>query len=279
MSRRQISLTPRTLTTVLFIVLIGVLIGAGAGCAGRVDLEKIALGTRVEVTRKDGGVVEGTLRARDDRAVQLGVGSATRSIPRDQIVGVELGNSGSTAVLAAARFREFSVPDGTELTARLDGAIGSDTSTVDDAVTATLTEAVVVEGVTVLPEGSVLIGAVTTADSSSKVKGRASLGVAFRSISVAGRDETYVLSARFLHTAASTKASDARKIAIPAAGGAIIGAIIGGKKGAGIGAIIGGGAGTAVVLTTSGPEVRLAKGTGLVVVLDDAIDVRVPIKR
>jgi hypothetical protein len=111
------------------------------------------------------------------------------------------------------------------------------------------------------------------------VKGRASLGVGFRSISVAGRDETYVLSARFLHTAASTKMSDAKKIGIPAGAGAVIGAIFGGKKGAGIGAIIGGGAGTAVVLTTSGPEVRLAKGTMLMVVLDEAIDVRVPIKR
>jgi len=267
--------TLRTLTTVLLIVFIG----AGAGCAGRVDLEKIALGTRVEVTRKDGGVVEGTLRARDDRSVQLATGSATRSIPRDQIVGVELGDSGSTAVLAAARFREFTVPDGTELTGRLDSAIGSDTSGVGDAITATLTEAVVVDEVIVLPEGSVLIGAVTTADSSNKVKGRASLGVGFRSISVAGRDETYPLSARFLHTAASTKASDAKKIGIPAGAGAIIGAIFGGKKGAGIGAIIGGGAGTAVVLTTSGPEVRLAKGTALMVVLDEAFDVRVPIKR
>jgi hypothetical protein len=105
-----------------------------------VDLEQVALGTRIEVTRQDGGVVEGTLRSRDDRSVQLTVGSATRSIPRDQIVGVQLGNGGSTAVLAAARFREFRVPDGTELNGRLDGAIGSDTSTVGDAVTATLTE-------------------------------------------------------------------------------------------------------------------------------------------
>lgn len=261
--------------------LCGVLVVAavGAGCAGRVDLEKVAIGTRVEVTRQDGGVVEGTLLARDDRSVQLRVGSVTRSIPRDQIVGVQLVNGGSTAVLAAARFREVTVPDGTELTAHLDGAVGSDTSAVGDPVTATLSKAVVVDGVVVLPEGSVLIGAVTAAESSKKVRGRASLGVHFRSIAVPGRDEPYGLSARFLHTAASTKASDAKKIGIPAAGGAIIGAIIGGKKGAGIGAIIGGGAGTAVVLTTSGPEVRLAKGTGLMVVLDEAINVRMPIAR
>ncbi len=85
--------------------------------------------------------------------------------------------------------------------------------------------------------------------------------------------------ARLQHTAPSTKGDDAKKIGIPAAGGAILGAILGGKKGAGIGAVIGGGAGTAVVLTTSGREVRLPRGTGLMVALDEAIDVRVPIKR
>jgi hypothetical protein len=103
--------------------------------------------------------------------------------------------------------------------------------------------------------------------------------VQFRSISPAGSSETYPLSADLSHTAASTKASDAKKIGIPAAGGAIIGALIGGGKGAAIGAGIGGGAGAAVVLTTSGPEVRYARGTQVSLRLEHDIDVRMPIKR
>ena len=96
-------------------------------------------------------------------------------------------------------------------------------------------------------------------------------------MSVAG--ETYALSADVQRTAASTTRDDAKKIGIPAAGGAIIGAIAGGKKGAGIGAAVGGGAGTAVVLATSGPEIRWPVGTTLSIELDKAIDVRVPIER
>jgi hypothetical protein len=258
------------------------LIAAGAGCASRVDLEKVPIGTRVEVTRQDGGVIRGTLTALDDRNVRMAVGSVTRSIPRDQITHVQVvDDAASTPVplSAAARFREFTLRAGTVLVARLDSSLGSDSSRVDDPVEATLTEAALVDGVEVLPAGSVVNGVVTTADRSGKVSGRASLAVRFRSVSLAGRNETYALSASVHHTAASTKGDDAKKIGIPAAGGAIIGALLGGKKGAGIGAIIGGGGGAAVVLTTSGPEVRYARGTVLSLPLDQAIDVRVPIKR
>jgi hypothetical protein len=115
----------------------------------------------------------------------------------------------------------------------LNSSIGSDTSRVDDPVEATLTEAVLVDGVEILPAGSVVTGVVTTAEPSGKVSGRASLTVQFRSLTVPGRDEPYALSASLHQTAVSTKGDDARKIGIPAGGGAIVGAIVGGKKGAG----------------------------------------------
>ena len=162
---------------------------------------------------------------------------------------------------------------------QLNSSIGSATSHVNDVVVASLTEAVLVDGVTVLPAGSAVTGVVTLADPSAKVRGRASLAVEFRSIAVAGRDTPTTLSASFHRTAASTARKDAKTIGIPAAGGAIIGAIIGGKKGAGVGAVVGGGAGTAVVLSTAGDDIVLPAGTALAVDLDEAIDVRVPIQR
>jgi hypothetical protein len=184
--------------------------------------------------------------------------------------------AGCALLPVTATTHEVTLAQGTVLTARLDSAIGSDTSREGDTVEATLTEAVRLDGVEVLPSGSVLSGVVTTADASGKVKGRASLAVTFRSVALAGRSETYVLSARLHRTAESTKGDDAKKIGIPAAAGAGIGAIVGGKKGAGVGALIGGGAGTAVVLSTSGPEVRYAKGAAMSVALDQAVNVRVP---
>ncbi len=257
-----------------------VLIGAGAGCSGHVDVEKVPIGTAVEVTRPDGGVVRGTLTARDDHQIQVAVGPAIRSIPREEVSNVAVVEGMTAPALpAAARFREFTVPAGTVLALRLDSPLGSDTSRVDDAVRASLAEAVVIDGVSVLPADSVVKGVVTTADPAGKVSGRASLAVRFRSLSVDGREDSYALSAGFHRTAASTKGADAKRIGIPAAGGAVLGAILGGKKGAGIGATIGGGAGAAVVLTTAGDDIRIPGGTSLSVALDDAIDVRVPIVR
>jgi len=77
--------------------------------------------------------------------------------------------------------------------------------------------------------------------------------------------------------APATKGRDATTIAIPAAGGAVIGAVTAGKKGAAIGAAAGGGAGTAVVLSTRGREVRLGRGALVGVRLLEPITVRVPI--
>ena len=68
------------------------LILAGGGCAKRVDLEKVPVGTEVEVTRQDGGVVRGTLAARDDKTVRVNVGKASHSVPAQQIADVQLVN-------------------------------------------------------------------------------------------------------------------------------------------------------------------------------------------
>ena len=111
------------------------------------------------------------------------------------------------------------------------------------------------------------------------MEGRASLAIRFTSIAVAGRDERYPIAAHVSWLAPTTKGKDAAKIAVPAGAGAIIGGIVGGKKGAAIGAAIGGGGGTAVVLSTRGPQIRLPAGTALSLPLDQAIDVRVPIKK
>ena len=201
-------------------------------------------------------------------------------IDRAQIASVAVADGTSAAPVAPpAKFREFMVPEGTVLSARLESALGSDTSRAEDPVEATLTEAVLVDGVEVLPEGSLVKGVVVTATPSGKVRGRANLVVKFQSLVVRATGETYPVVASLHHAAASTKGDDAKKVGIPAAGGAVIGAIVGGKKGAGIGAVVGGGAGTAVVLSTSGTEVRLKRGVVVTLPLEHAFIVQLPIER
>lgn len=253
---------------------------AAAGCARPAEVDKVPVGSEVQVVRQDGGVIQGTLAERDERTVKVGVGKTSRTVPREQIADVRVVDRARPEPLPpVAKFREFTLPEGTKLVARLDSAVGSDTSRVEDKVEAVLTNAVVVDGIDVLPAGSVVRGVVAAAEPAGKVKGRARLALRFTSISVAGRDDRPAIMASTDMLAPSTKGEDAIKIAAPAAGGAIIGRILGGKKGAAIGTAVGGGGGAAVVLSTSGDEVRLARGAVLTLPLDQAIVVRVPVTK
>jgi len=177
---------------------------------------------------------------------------------------------------AADAEREITIPAGTTLPVVLDTTIGSDISRVEEPVLAHLSKPITVNGVTALPQGSVVHGIVTDAKRSGKVEGLAHVALRFDSVSRTGDDERYRIETSSIgRTAHSTKKKDAVKILAPAAGGAVIGRIAGGKKGAAIGAAAGAGAGTAYVMSTRGEEVHLAKGTALTLKLAEPITVRV----
>jgi hypothetical protein len=172
--------------------------------------------------------------------------------------------------------REVTIPEGTELPIVLDTAVGSKTSRVEEPVRAHLSRTVSINGQAVLADGTVVNGVVTDATPAAKVKGRAHLAVRFDSITPRGGDERYRIdTAAIGRTAPATKQNDALKIGAPAAGGAIIGALIGGGKGAAIGAAAGGGAGTAVVLSTGGKETSLPVGSALRLRLAAPLTIRI----
>jgi hypothetical protein len=176
----------------------------------------------------------------------------------------------------ATPVRELTIPAGTHLPIVLDDSVGSDISRPEQPVHAHLSRAVAVRGQTVLPSGSRLTGVVTDATRSAKVKGRAHVAVRFTAVTPRGDGERYALRAAPVgRMAPATKKADAIKIGAPAAGGAIVGGLLGGKKGALIGTAVGAGGGTAVVMTTRGKEVRLRKGTALSLRLSAPLTVRV----
>ena len=259
------------------LLILCILVTAGLGCSRNVNLDQVPIGSEVQLTRQDGGVVEGKLTARDDKNVEIDAGRVTRSVARGDVAHVGVADESGKApeLPAIARFREFRVPSGTRLSVRLEQGVGSATSAVGDAVSATLDDAVTVDGVDVLPAGSLVRAKVSDVESSGKVKGRARLSLVFSGVAAHGA--SYSFEDSYSMVAPATKARDAKTIGIPAAGGAVLGAIIGGKKGAAIGAAVGGGAGTAVVLTTSGQEVGLASGAKVPLTLDRALDVKVPV--
>ncbi len=178
---------------------------------------------------------------------------------------------------AEPAFRDVTIPAGTVLPVELQSSVASDTSSVEDRVRARLRKAVMIDGVEALPAGSSLLGTVTEATRSARVKGRARIGFRFDSVEPAGRERLDIRTAVIAREAPGTKKQDAAKIGIPAGAGAVIGGIVGGGDGAAKGAAIGGAAGTGVVLSTRGKEVRFGPGADFNVKLAAPVTVRVPV--
>ncbi len=179
-------------------------------------------------------------------------------------------------VFGGATAREVTLPAGTVLPVDLETSVGSDISRVEQPVTGRLRRGVTVGGVEALPAGTVVSGHVTTAQRPGRVKGRGLIAMRFTQLDVPGAGRTAISTATVSRLAPATKEKDALEIIAPAAAGAVIGRIVGGKGTAAKGALIGGAAGTGYVLSTRGKEVRLGKGANLAVKLTAPVTVRVP---
>jgi len=243
------------------------------GC-GSSDQGDLAPGAEVTIEMPDGSLVTGRVaqRAVDGQpaeSVATDVKVAEGAVSREPAAvapkpvrpePVRSEPLRSEPVRPEPQYAEVTVPAGTMLSLILDSTLASDVSEVEDPVRARLARPVMVDGMLAIPQGSKVLGTVTTVDASGKVKGRARLAFRFDQLDVDG-DRYEIRSDTVSYTADSTRAEDAGKVGIGAAAGAIIGGLFGGKGGAGRGAAIGGGAGTALVLTTAGEEVRLPPGT------------------
>jgi len=168
-----------------------------------------------------------------------------------------------------------SIPAETIMMITLTTPLASNTSKVEDQVKGTLTKPLVVSGTTVVPAGAEVFGAVTDVKQSGRVKGKASITFRFNRLSA--RNESHrIQTAPIAIEAGSSTKSDAKKGAVGAGAGAIVGGIAGGGGGAAIGGIVGG-AGT--VLATKGKEVELPAGTMVSTRFLESLKVLVPIER
>jgi hypothetical protein len=154
-------------------------------------------------------------------------------------------------------------------------ALSSETAQVETPVRARLRNAILVNGYTAIPAGTVFNGTVTDVAEAGRVKGRSHLAFRFNEAQIHGvRERLQTNPVAFEGEA--TKSEDATKIGAGAGIGAAIGAIVGGGSGAAKGAAIGGAAGTGAVLATKGKEVTLNEGADISATLADALTVRVP---
>lgn len=281
---------------VIRVVMLGLTVSL-AGCSKQDSLE-IPTGSDVTVQKRDGVTVSGRLvEVKPEQVVLESPSGVKMLVPRSEIASVRAtpatpaAETKAEAKPAAAatepikpstpllEYREVTIPAGTVLPLQLTSSVASDTSQVEDKVSATLRSGLRVDGVVVLPAGTAVFGHVTSADRSNKVKGRASIAFRFNQIDLPGQSgRESIGTGTVTRVARGTKKKDATKIGVGAGAGAVIGGIIGGGSGAAKGAVIGGGAGTAAVLATRGDEVRLGPGAAVSVKLTAPLTVRVAAK-
>jgi len=281
-----------------------------AGCS-RTDALEIPKGTDVTVEKRDGVKVTGrlveveptqvVLEAPDGAKVQVAradiesvkatplspqadapkAAEAATPAPADGTTASDAPRSDAVerAVDRKPEYREVTIPSGTVLPVELTTSVGSDTSHVEDQVRGKLRHAIAIDGREAIPAGTAVLGHVTSAVRPAKVKGRGTIAFRFNQIDLPGEGDRHDISTGTItRVAPATKKQDAAKIGGGAAGGAIIGGILGGGDGAAKGAVIGGSAGTAVVLSTRGKDIRLAAGTPVSVKLTAPLTVRMRVK-
>jgi hypothetical protein len=148
------------------------------------------------------------------------------------------------------------LPAGTQLSVRLNDPLDSETNQVGDTFHASLSSPIVIDGETVIPSGSDVVGRVANVQSAGRFAGQSLLTLELTSLSVNGK--TYnVQTNQWSRQGKGEGKNTATKVGIGTAAGAILGGIIGGGRGAAIGAAGGAGAGTGVAAAKKGEQIKL----------------------
>lgn len=168
-------------------------------------------------------------------------------------------------VIAPPRVYDVELASNTVIGIRLDTNVSSETSRVEDEVTATVTRAVTIDGVTVIPTGAQLTGFVTIVERGGKIRERSRVGIQFTSVTLNDDARVAIRTDPIYREGDGPGGEAAAKIGASAVVGSILGGVIGGRRGAVIGGTAGAAGGTAMVVAGDRNEARLASGTALTV--------------
>ena len=156
----------------------------------------------------------------------------------------------------------WTIPTGSKIVIRTIDAVNSETSKVGDQFIAVLDEAVVQNGIEVIPRGVDVRGRIANVNEAGRVAGSAQLGLELTQIIVNGIPYS-VTTSEYQEVGEGRGSQTAKRAAAGAGIGAVIGAIAGGGKGAAIGAGVGGGGATAVQVMTKGEKLNIPSETKL----------------
>jgi len=179
-----------------------------------------------------------------------------------------------SAVTLRDRSDPVTLPERTEIHVTLDQALASNQSKPGDHFDATVSEPVVIDGKTVIPQGAHAEGLVVDARQSGRLRGRARLQLALQTVAVDGQNYD-VRTTAHPRIGRDHKKRNWEWIGGGAAGGAVIGALAGGGTGALIGGPVGAGAGATVALVTGKKDIKLRAETPLKFELAEPLTIKV----
>ena len=148
---------------------------------------------------------------------------------------------------------------------QVDSFVTTRTATVEDEVHARVTRDVLVEGEVAVPAGAAVRGSVTLVEQAGRLKGASRLGVRFHTVVLDDGVEVPVVTETVYREAGSGGARTARTIGGAAVGGAVLGAIFGGRRGAAVGGAAGAGGGAVAALAGEAEPATLPYGSTLTV--------------
>ena len=200
----------------------------------------------------DGTLLEGDFIGSSNGIVMFDTGEGIEAFPESEVVGIFLSAGVETAQNMRANPNNLTVPSGTRLVIRTSDTIDSSRHGAGHRFRGQLESALVVNGTTVAPRGTIIHGRIVGAQQPGRLAGSSQLSVEFTDIML--DDQLFPISTGGL--SAQTGGEGGRTVGRTARGAAL-GALAGGSSGARTGARIGAGAS----ILTSGASINIPRGT------------------
>ena len=148
---------------------------------------------------------------------------------------------------------------------QVDTPVSTEDAEVEDDVEARVTRDVIVEDQIAVPAGTRVLGSVVLVENAGELRGTARLGVRFHTVVLDDVFELPIVTETVYREGKGRGSESAAKIGGAAVGGAILGAIFGGRQGAAIGGAAGAAGGTAAAMAGDGQPATLPAGSTLTV--------------